>query len=100
MSRTRMGGLSFGFLPVDKPAGPTSHDIVSVARRCLRLRKVGHAGTLDPFASGLLLLQVIVIAQIAMQCGVRGIELQPLKIIRFRRVAFTLAGMQKCQTMI
>ena len=58
MSRTRMGGLSFGFLPVDKPAGPTSHDIVSVARRCLRLRKVGHAGTLDPFASGLLLLAV------------------------------------------
>lgn len=58
MSRTRVGGIPFGFLPVDKPAGPTSHDIVSVARRALLLRKVGHAGTLDPFASGLLLLAV------------------------------------------
>jgi tRNA pseudouridine55 synthase len=41
---------------VDKPAGPTSHDVVSRARRALRLRRIGHTGTLDPFASGLLLL--------------------------------------------
>jgi tRNA pseudouridine55 synthase len=47
-----------GLLPVDKPPGPTSHDIVAVARRTLGTRKVGHAGTLDPFASGLLLLCV------------------------------------------
>lgn len=45
-----------GVLPVDKPAGPTSHDIVAAARRALRLRRIGHTGTLDPFASGLLLL--------------------------------------------
>jgi tRNA pseudouridine55 synthase len=45
-----------GILPVDKPAGPTSHDVVSRARRALRLRRIGHTGTLDPFASGLLLL--------------------------------------------
>lgn len=45
-----------GVLPVDKPAGPTSHDIVTAARRALRLRRIGHTGTLDPFASGLLLL--------------------------------------------
>jgi tRNA pseudouridine55 synthase len=45
-----------GVLPVDKPAGPTSHDIVATARRALRVRRVGHTGTLDPFASGLLLL--------------------------------------------
>jgi tRNA pseudouridine55 synthase len=45
-------------LPVDKPAGPTSHDIVARARRALRLRRVGHSGTLDPFATGLLLLCV------------------------------------------
>ena len=43
-------------LPVDKPVGPTSHDIVARARRALRLRRIGHTGTLDPFASGLLLL--------------------------------------------
>lgn len=45
-----------GVLPVDKPAGPTSHDIVAIARRSLGLRRIGHTGTLDPFASGLLLL--------------------------------------------
>lgn len=47
-----------GFLLVDKPVGPTSHDIVDMVRRALRTRKVGHAGTLDPFASGLLILAV------------------------------------------
>ena len=45
-----------GVLLVDKPPGPTSHDIVREARARLGLRRVGHAGTLDPFASGLLLL--------------------------------------------
>jgi tRNA pseudouridine55 synthase len=43
---------------VDKPQGPTSHDVVAAARRALRTRRVGHTGTLDPFASGLLLLVV------------------------------------------
>lgn len=47
-----------GVLPVDKPSGPTSHDIVARARRALDIRKIGHTGTLDPFASGLLLLCV------------------------------------------
>lgn len=45
-------------LPVDKPEGPTSHDVVASARRALETRRVGHTGTLDPFASGLLLLCV------------------------------------------
>lgn len=45
-----------GVLLVDKPGGPTSHDIVREARARLGLRRIGHAGTLDPFASGLLLL--------------------------------------------
>jgi tRNA pseudouridine55 synthase len=45
-------------LLVDKPEGPTSHDVVRVARRALGVRRVGHTGTLDPFASGLLLLCV------------------------------------------
>ena len=47
-----------GLLLVDKPAGRTSHDVVDLARRALRTRKVGHAGTLDPFATGLLVLLV------------------------------------------
>jgi tRNA pseudouridine55 synthase len=45
-----------GILLVDKPAGPTSHDVVDQVRRVIGIRRVGHAGTLDPFASGLLLL--------------------------------------------
>jgi tRNA pseudouridine55 synthase len=45
-------------LLVDKPAGITSHDVVSAARRALRTRRIGHAGTLDPFATGLLVLLV------------------------------------------
>lgn len=45
-----------GVLPVDKPVGPTSHDVVAAARRGLHTRRVGHTGTLDPFASGLMLL--------------------------------------------
>ncbi|MBI2919845.1 MAG: tRNA pseudouridine(55) synthase TruB [Planctomycetes bacterium] len=47
-----------GFLSVDKPAGPTSHDVVEDARRRLRTREIGHAGTLDPPATGLLVLAV------------------------------------------
>jgi tRNA pseudouridine55 synthase len=43
---------------VDKPVGPTSHDVVGHARRALGIRRIGHTGTLDPFASGLLLLCV------------------------------------------
>ncbi len=45
-----------GVLPVDKPEGPTSHDVVALARRATGVRRIGHTGTLDPFASGLLLL--------------------------------------------
>ena len=45
-----------GLLLVDKPAGMTSHDVVALARRALDERRVGHAGTLDPFATGLLVL--------------------------------------------
>jgi tRNA pseudouridine55 synthase len=47
-----------GILLVDKPGGMTSHDVVSRARRALGTRKVGHAGTLDPMATGLLLLGI------------------------------------------
>lgn len=47
-----------GLVLVDKPAGITSHDVVSRVRRAARTRKVGHAGTLDPFATGLLVCAV------------------------------------------
>jgi len=45
-----------GVLLVDKPAGPTSHDIVHSVRRTFRIEKVGHGGTLDPNATGLLIV--------------------------------------------
>ena len=47
-----------GLVVVDKPAGLTSHDVVARARRALGTRKVGHAGTLDPMATGVLVLGV------------------------------------------
>lgn len=43
-----------GVLVVDKPAGPTSHDVVAVVRRAMRVERVGHTGTLDPLATGVL----------------------------------------------
>lgn len=54
-----------GALLVDKPAGPTSHDVVKWARRSLGVRKIGHTGTLDPFASGLLILLVGPVTRLA-----------------------------------
>jgi len=47
-----------GVLLIDKPEGPTSHDVVAMARRALGERRIGHAGTLDPMATGLLVLMI------------------------------------------
>jgi len=47
-----------GFLVIDKPAGLTSHDVVNQVRRILHVRRVGHTGTLDPFATGVLVVMV------------------------------------------
>lgn len=45
-----------GFLVIDKAGAMTSHDVVAIARKTLATRKVGHAGTLDPMATGVLVL--------------------------------------------
>jgi tRNA pseudouridine55 synthase len=50
--------VSDGILLIDKPTGKTSHDVVAAVRREHRGRRVGHAGTLDPFATGLLLVLI------------------------------------------
>ena len=57
---TETAGLpaTSGLVVVDKPAGLTSHDVVARLRRILRTRKVGHAGTLDPMATGVLVCGV------------------------------------------
>jgi tRNA pseudouridine55 synthase len=55
MARRRNEGPRIdGILVVSKPAGPTSHDIVALVRRLTGVRRVGHGGTLDPFAMGVL----------------------------------------------
>lgn len=51
-------GGAFGILLIDKPAGPTSHDLVGWVRWALRERSVGHCGTLDPAATGLMVVCV------------------------------------------
>ncbi|NBR93624.1 MAG: tRNA pseudouridine(55) synthase TruB [Actinobacteria bacterium] len=50
--------MKSGFIVVDKSVGFTSHDVVAIARKSLHERRVGHAGTLDPFATGVLVLGV------------------------------------------
>lgn len=58
MPRRSSASNLHGFLAVDKPAGWTSHDVVARIRRLTGVRRVGHAGTLDPFATGVLVVGV------------------------------------------
>lgn len=55
---TRGGPAAGGLIVVDKPAGMTSHDVVARVRRAARTRRVGHGGTLDPMATGVLVIGV------------------------------------------
>jgi tRNA pseudouridine55 synthase len=54
VARSSLGPGLDGVLVIDKPIGPTSHDIVGLVRRLAATKRVGHGGTLDPFASGVL----------------------------------------------
>lgn len=65
-----------GVLVIDKPAGPTSHDIVYVIRRAAGLKKVGHTGTLDPMATGVLVILIGRATRIA-----QFLELEPKEYI-------------------
>ncbi len=56
--RGKVSGGPDGIVVVDKPAGMTSHDVVGQLRRLARTRRVGHAGTLDPMATGVLVIAV------------------------------------------
>lgn len=69
-----------GILLVDKPIGPTSFDVVKTVRRAMGLRKVGHAGTLDPLASGLLVV-----------CAGQGTRLVPYLMDSEKRYLATVA---------
>jgi tRNA pseudouridine55 synthase len=54
MARSSLGPGLDGIIVIDKPIGPTSHDIVGLVRRLAATKRVGHGGTLDPFATGVL----------------------------------------------
>jgi tRNA pseudouridine55 synthase len=58
VAQIRTRAMSNGFLIVNKTSGPTSHDVVAMARKKLNTKKIGHAGTLDPLATGVLVLGV------------------------------------------
>ena len=51
-----MINIKDGIVVVNKPSGMTSHDVVAIVRRKFKMRRVGHAGTLDPLATGVLVL--------------------------------------------
>ena len=53
-----MNETKFGYLLINKPVGPTSHDVVHKLRCITGIKKIGHAGTLDPFACGILILAI------------------------------------------
>ena len=57
-SKISPNSLASGLLLLDKPADFSSHDIIAIARRILKTKKIGHSGTLDPMATGLLLLLI------------------------------------------
>ena len=57
-SKTSSQPLKSGLLLIDKPQGFTSHDVIAVCRRVLQTKKIGHSGTLDPMATGLLILLI------------------------------------------
>ena len=56
MARKATSNAYDGFLAIDKDRGPTSHDVVAILRRMLGMRRIGHCGTLDPLASGVLVI--------------------------------------------
>jgi tRNA pseudouridine55 synthase len=70
-----------GLLIIDKPAGLTSHDVVDRVRRILHERRVGHTGTLDPFATGVLLVLVGRATRLAQFLS--GAEKEYLAVVRF-----------------
>jgi tRNA pseudouridine55 synthase len=70
-----------GLLIIDKPPGMTSHDVVSKVRHLLHERRIGHTGTLDPFATGVLVILVGRATRLAQFLS--GVDKEYEAIIRF-----------------
>lgn len=80
--------MRHGFLLIDKPRGPTSHDIVGHLRRSLHERDIGHLGTLDPLADGLMVLAVGAKALKVVELFV-GLGKEYVAVIKFGAVSST-----------
>ncbi|TAL20110.1 tRNA pseudouridine(55) synthase TruB [Patescibacteria group bacterium] len=76
-----------GFLLIDKPEGWTSHDVVAYLRKITGIRRIGHAGTLDPFATGLLVVGVG--SATKNLATVAGLEKEYIATLRFGAVSDT-----------
>lgn len=83
--------MRHGFLLVNKPRGPTSHDIVASVRRTLAERDIGHLGTLDPMAEGLLVLAVGAKALKVVELF-RGLTKEYVATVRFGATSSTYDG--------
>ena len=78
-----------GLLIVDKPVGPTSHDVVARVRRVLGERRIGHTGTLDPLASGVLVLCVGAATRLAEKRGVNRAMLSRMRATHALGIPFS-----------
>src|SRR5205809_8123423 len=72
-----------GLLIIDKPSGPTSHDVVARVRRALREPRVGHTGTLDPAGTGVLVLVLGRATRVARFLGAGGKAYGPVVRLGF-----------------
>src|SRR4051812_41844941 len=90
-----------GLLLIDKPSGLTSHQVVAIVRRQLDIKRVGHAGTLDPLATGLLVVMVgkatKLSNQLISQFKVYEAEMKLFQATDTGDMAGTIIGQQKPQ---
>lgn len=87
-----------GLLIIDKPAGLTSHDVVARVRRILHERRVGHTGTLDPFATGVLVVLVGRATRLAQFLS--GAEKEYQAVIRRRRAVSVQAALLRERSVV
>ena len=83
--------MNAGLVIVDKPAGMTSHDVVGRCRRIFGTRRVGHAGTLDPMATGVLVIGIDRATKIL------GLLTDDLKVLRRHRPAGPIHVHRRCR---
>ena len=86
-----------GILIIDKPAGMTSHDVVAKARRILKTKRIGHTGTLDPFATGVMVLLIGKATRLAQFLDKDAKEYDALVRFGYETDTGDLTGNAKCE---